>query len=79
MEYWNGAQWVLASDISVSGDTITGRIPVEFLTVTPIALGSPVFVTPESPLGALLALSACFAAVAAFTAFNKKTKNSPQQ
>jgi hypothetical protein len=53
------------------------RIPIEFLTGTPIALGSPVFVMPESPLGVLLALSVCFVAVAAFTAFKKKMGKQP--
>ncbi len=77
MQYWNGAQWVSASDVTVSGDTITGTIPVADLTGTPIVLGSPVFVMPESPIGALMALSACFAAVAAFTAFKKKTGKQP--
>jgi len=77
MDYWDGTQWVPASGVTYTADTITGTIPVSALTGTPIALGSPVFVTPESPIGALMALSACFAAVAAFATFKKKTGKQP--
>jgi hypothetical protein len=42
------------------------------LTGTPIALGAQqIFVTPEYPLGAILALFACFAAFLAFAAYKK--------
>jgi hypothetical protein len=75
MQYWNGEQWIPASDVTVSGSTITGNIPIASLTGTPIALGSePLFVTPEYPIGPLLALFACFAAIASFTAFKKNKK-----
>jgi hypothetical protein len=39
MQYWNGAQWVMATDVVVSGNTICGNIPVSALTGTPIAIG----------------------------------------
>lgn len=39
MEYWDGTQWVAASDVSISGDTIQGDIPVSALSGTLIAIG----------------------------------------
>jgi hypothetical protein len=39
MQYWNGVQWVMATNVVVSGDTICGDIPVSALTGTPIAIG----------------------------------------
>lgn len=47
MQYWNGVQWVTASDVTVSGLTISGNIPVSALTGTFIALG-PVFAPPPT-------------------------------
>jgi hypothetical protein len=52
MLYWNGAQWVLASDITSLGDTITGTIPVSALTGTPIAVGTLKSSTTELTLSA---------------------------
>jgi hypothetical protein len=39
MQYLNGAQWVIATDVVVSGNTICGDIPVSALSGTPIAIG----------------------------------------
>ena len=38
MEYLVGGQWVYASDVTISGNTVTGEIPVSDLGGTPIAL-----------------------------------------
>jgi hypothetical protein len=46
MQYWNGAQWITANNIIVSGNTVTGSIPVVALTGTPIALTSTSIPTP---------------------------------
>jgi len=48
MQYWNGAQWVMATDVVVSGNTICGNIPVSALTGTPIAIGPIVDNTPPT-------------------------------
>jgi hypothetical protein len=47
MQYWNGAQWVMAADVVVSLNTICGDIPVSALTGTPIAIG-PIDNTPPT-------------------------------
>ncbi|MCJ7423421.1 right-handed parallel beta-helix repeat-containing protein [Candidatus Bathyarchaeota archaeon] len=39
MQYWNGARWVEASDVSLLGNTLCGNIPVSALTGTIIAIG----------------------------------------
>lgn len=39
MQYGDGTQWKAASDITVSGDTVFGSIPVSALGGTPIAIG----------------------------------------
>jgi hypothetical protein len=39
MQYWNGAYWLKASNVVVSGDKIYGDIPVSALTGTIIAIG----------------------------------------
>ena len=41
IQYWNGSRWENASNISISGTTITGDIPVSDLGGTPIAIGVP--------------------------------------
>jgi hypothetical protein len=55
MQYWNGAQWIQATDVVVSGNTIRGNIPVSALTGTIIAIGplsSPPPSVTISPLSA---------------------------
>jgi hypothetical protein len=42
MQYWDGTKWELANNMTVSGNTTTGNIPVAALTGTPIAVGSVV-------------------------------------
>lgn len=49
MQYWNGAQWVKASNAFVSGNTICGNIPVSALTGTIIAIGPTS--APSPPVG----------------------------
>jgi hypothetical protein len=45
MQYWNGASWTSASNIAVSGTTITGDMPISALEGTSIAIGTPEIVT----------------------------------
>jgi len=47
MQYWNGAQWIKAGNVVVSGNTISGDIPVSALTGTIIAIG-PLSLPPPS-------------------------------
>jgi hypothetical protein len=57
IRYWDGTNWLEAEDISISGQTISGKIPVEALGGTPVELtmpGSPVPGVPEIPAGILL-------------------------
>ena len=46
--YWNGASWSVASDITVVGTTVSGKIPIADLTATPIMIGT-VFTAPPPP------------------------------
>jgi hypothetical protein len=45
MEYWNGTQWLEASDISVLGSSVVGNIPVSALNGTIIALAPILAIT----------------------------------
>lgn len=54
IEYWNGTQWLEATDVSVSASAVTGNIPVSALNGTIIALGPILAITsfttsPSSP------------------------------
>ena len=41
MQYWDKGTWINVSNLSVSGTTISGDIPVSELEGTPIAIGNP--------------------------------------
>jgi hypothetical protein len=51
IQYWTGSSWVSASQFSVTGNTVSGLIPVSALTGTPIAHVAP---TPPVPISILL-------------------------
>ena len=49
MLYWNGQSWAYATDVTIVGTTISGVIPIAYLTGTPVMLGT-VFVAPPPPV-----------------------------
>jgi hypothetical protein len=70
--YWNGANWIPAAGQSHDeAGSVSGMIPASALTGTPIMVtDQTIMVTPEYPLGALIAIAACFAA---FITFKKRS------
>jgi hypothetical protein len=57
MQYLNGAQWVAANNVFVSGNTVSGDIPVSALTGTPIAVGPLLVTQPRVPAGIIYSVA----------------------
>jgi hypothetical protein len=53
LEYWDGSAWVVATDVTITGTTITATIPVSALTGTNVAIvkASSIITTTSTSTG----------------------------
>ena len=62
MEYWDGSEWLVASNVSVTSTGICGMAPVSALAGTPFAVGSPATTVTTTTIQATTATSQSAAA-----------------